>query len=333
VRKREFRTADSYAAEHITRRMLPDFLRSKGFRDIRDIHNSIGKAESQTIDAIFPSNERVRMRVKLCWRRRGKPRENTYSAVQLLARIQDGKWEGSIAKRVEKAQSDAVTHFLLVQRGDGSEIAFAALIPASELLPIWCAQRDISEQLIEEGMLGRRRKNHAMNGSSPTLWLQDDNAPDVAAALWDHAGVRDLAKMEGRGEKKSRDTRDDTFDDLRGIDYSLIGSDGAEAIIVHRSEVKRDPRVRAAVLERAAGKCERCGTFRGYLGFLDVHHVLGVEKSDRVWNCVAVCPNCHREAHAAPNCREINEELLRLAMSVKEAPVLKLVTEAGEGMV
>ncbi|MFL6388388.1 MAG: HNH endonuclease [Terriglobales bacterium] len=324
MKKREFRTAESYEAEHITRRMLPNFLRSKGFRDIQDMHHPIGKAESQTIDAISASNEPVKMRVKLCWRRRGKPRENTYSAVQLLARIQDGKWEDSIARRVEKAQSQAVTHFLIVQRGDGSDIAFAALIPVSELLPIWCAQRDISKRLIGEGRLGRRRKNHAMNGSSPTLWLQDDNAPDVAAALWGHTGVRDLTKMEGRGKREPRDTYDDTFDDLPGIDYSLIGSDGAEAIVVHRSEVKRDPRVRAAVLERSDGKCERCGAFRGYLGFLDVHHVLGVEKSDRVWNCVAICPNCHREAHAAPNCREINEELLRLVMSFKVAPVLEV---------
>lgn len=220
----------------------------------------------------------------------------------------------SIARRVEKARSDAVTHFLLVQRGEGSDIVLAALIPVSELLPIWCAQRDISKRLIGEGRLGRRKKNHAMNGSSPTLWLQDDNAPDVAAALWGHAGVYDLAKIEEADERDSRDTLDDTFDDLPGIDYSLIGSDGAAAIMVHRSEVKRDPRVRAVVLERAGGKCERCGTSRGYPGFLDVHHVLGVEKSDRVWTCVAICPNCHRETHVAPNHLEINEELLHLAM-------------------
>src|SRR5437763_1248456 len=112
--KREFRSAESYEAEHITRRMLSEFLRSKGFQNIREEHISIGKAESQTIDATFPSGERVRMRVKLCWRRRGKPSENTYSAVQLLARIQNDEWEASIAKRVEKARSNSITHFLVV---------------------------------------------------------------------------------------------------------------------------------------------------------------------------------------------------------------------------
>ena len=34
-----------------------------------------------------------------------------------------------------------------------------------------------------------------MNGVSPTLWLQDDRAPDVALKLWNYPGVRDLARM------------------------------------------------------------------------------------------------------------------------------------------
>ncbi|MBU9434829.1 HNH endonuclease [Burkholderia multivorans] len=28
-----------------------------------------------------------------------------------------------------------------------------------------------------------------------------------------------------------------------------------------------------------------------------MHHILGVEKGDRIWNCVALCPNCHRDTH------------------------------------
>jgi hypothetical protein len=35
-----------------------------------------------------------------------------------------------------------------------------------------------------------------MNGSSPTIWLQDDRGgEDVAAALWNHQGVRNLATL------------------------------------------------------------------------------------------------------------------------------------------
>ena len=153
-----------------------------------------------------------------------------------------------------------------------------------------------------------------MNGSSPTLWLKDDKAPAVPAALWKHSGVINLIDLEEVDEREQ--ILDDTFDDMPGVDYSLLGSDGALKTKVTRSLVKRDQRVRTKVRERAGGKCERvgCGDLRDYPGFVDVHHILGAEKSDRVWNCVAVCPNCHREAHTAPNRDQLNAGLLDLAM-------------------
>jgi 5-methylcytosine-specific restriction protein A len=65
------------------------------------------------------------------------------------------------------------------------------------------------------------------------------------------------------------------------------------------------------VRDRAGGRCERegCGAHRPYAGFLDVHHILGIEVSDRLWTCVALCPNCHREAHYAPDRDTINAAL------------------------
>ena len=70
-------------------------------------------------------------------------------------------------------------------------------------------------------------------------------------------------------------------------------------------------RVRREVIKRAVDGCERqsCEDTRTYKGFLDVHHILGVGTSDRVWNCVALCPNCHREAHYAQDSERINAQL------------------------
>jgi 5-methylcytosine-specific restriction protein A len=106
----------------------------------------------------------------------------------------------------------------------------------------------------------------------------------------------------------------DTIDDL-GFDPSLIGRDAAERIQKTTSGVKRDPAVRRAVLKRSGLACENpeCGARRDYPGFLDVHHILGVEESDRPWTCVALCPNCHREAHAAPDRDKLNLRLLEFA--------------------
>ena len=296
--------------------MILPFLLSRGFRDLRDERKAIGKSESQTIHATAPGGERLAMRVKLCWRRVHD--EETYSAVQLLAKVKNrDDWEGSLQQLVERARRGGATYFLFVQR-EGQRIAAAAQVSLSDLVPIWCDQRRIGEDLLARGGLGNRKKNHAMNGSSPTLWLRDDRAPTVAAALWEHKGVRNLvADPTGEAEQ----ALDDTFDDLPGIDYSLLGSDGPSKTVGTRSNVKRDPQVRDAVLRRAARRCERedCGEARDYPGFLDVHHILGAEKSDRVWNCVAVCPNCHREAHMAPNRDQINAGLLVLAMKSKVA--------------
>src|SRR5271166_4333284 len=316
---REFRTPESYAAERTTRDLLPDFLHGRGFSDLRDDRKHSGMTESQVISATAPNGEQLTMRVKLCWRRTG--RKTTRSALQLLAKVKNGNWEGSLRRFAEHATGQGVSHFLFIQRED-QNITAAALVPCSELLAIWCAQRDISSALIAEGRLGNRKKNHAMNGSSPTLWLEDDEAPDVADALWRHAGVRNLADLDvvDQSDRHGR-TLDDTFDDMPGIDFSLLGSDGVAKTVVTRSHVKRDQRVRLVVLRRANGKCEReeCGVARDYPGFLDVHHILGAEKSDRVWNCIAVCPNCHREAHAAPDRNIINARLLDLAMKFKHA--------------
>jgi 5-methylcytosine-specific restriction protein A len=108
---------------------------------------------------------------------------------------------------------------------------------------------------------------------------------------------------------------EETINELGGIDLTLLGRDQAERIVKTVTGVKRDPAVRRAVIKRCKNTCERpgCGEKRDYVGFLDVHHILGAEKSDRLWTCVALCPNCHREAHFSPKSTKINSELLKYA--------------------
>jgi len=74
------------------------------------------------------------------------------------------------------------------------------------------------------------------------------------------------------------------------------------------SSYERDPSVRAWVLENAEGACELCREPAPFLGkdsepFLEVHHVkyLANEGEDTIENAVALCPNCHREAHHSGN--------------------------------
>jgi 5-methylcytosine-specific restriction protein A len=312
---RPFRSTASYAAEQITRDAIPLFLNSRGYLVSRDHRKVTGSAQSQVVFATRPTGEEIKMRVRLCWRREeGKPQDRMYAAAQLRSTLVGNDWDKTMRHIVARDETEGITHALVVQR-DGDEFVYAALIPLRHLVPIWQQQGSVSADLIASGSMGQITNNHAKNGSSPTIWLQDDRVPGAHAVpdvLWEWPGVENLVKLMPRGDV-SADV-DDTYDDCHGIDYSL-GSDGAARKQVMRSEVKRDPKVRRAVVERAGGMCERptCGATRGFSGFLDVHHILGVGTSDRPQNCVALCPNCHREAHFASNADAINAELLEFA--------------------
>lgn len=67
---------------------------------------------------------------------------------------------------------------------------------------------------------------------------------------------------------------------------------------------KRSPYVIAEVLLRANGKCQSCRCDAPFLKedgtpFLEVHHIEWLSKGgeDSVENAIALCPNCHRQAH------------------------------------
>ena len=117
---------------------------------------------------------------------------------------------------------------------------------------------------------------------------------------------------------------DDSLDDLDSSSFRNVGSDSGRRFERVVSGVRRDPRVRRRVLARAENRCQQagCGESRPYPGFIDVHHILGAGTSDRVWNCVALCPNCHREAHFAPNREKLNRDLLKQARWGKKSPKL-----------
>lgn len=78
----------------------------------------------------------------------------------------------------------------------------------------------------------------------------------------------------------------------------------------------RDPAVKAWVLQKSKGVCERCGEnapflINGDTPYLEVHHVipLSLSGADTISNCVALCPNCHRALHYSQNSEELIEGL------------------------
>ena len=92
------------------------------------------------------------------------------------------------------------------------------------------------------------------------------------------------------------------------------------------TQFTRDPAVKAWVLEHANGKCESCNRPAPFidsdgLPFLEVHHVrqFADNGTDTVTNAVALCPNCHREAHYGNNAKVLLSHLYeRVARLVRE---------------
>lgn len=71
---------------------------------------------------------------------------------------------------------------------------------------------------------------------------------------------------------------------------------------------RRNPDVIVTVLRRAKGHCEECSNPAPFnrrsdgSPYLEVHHSIPLSEGgeDTVENAMAVCPNCHREAHYGP---------------------------------
>jgi hypothetical protein len=116
----------------------------------------------------------------------------------------------------------------------------------------------------------------------------------------------------------------DTFNDLQfnnvAIDLELDLFVSAYSTLATRTEIRK------AVLKRANGRCERCGFSFGNSAYLDVHHIIPTESvnisegKDRYNNCVALCPNCHREAHLKDRWEAVQSELSKFVQQFGPNP-------------
>jgi 5-methylcytosine-specific restriction protein A len=113
TKSRPFRGAESLAAELTTRNMLPEFLRIRGF----DVLNDNRISNGQTITALTPDGRHIVMRVRLCWNRQRAGKDSgfasTYSATQVLAKVKNGDWVGSLEEKVKRERSQGRTHLFL----------------------------------------------------------------------------------------------------------------------------------------------------------------------------------------------------------------------------
>jgi hypothetical protein len=146
-----------------------------------------------------------------------------------------------------------------------------------------------------------------------------------------------LTRLEGRGNRaswkyvrqqpvfiklfsKSKKSDLDAISDV----ISNIGTDSPDRARSVRWAYARDPKVRAAVMRRANGKCELCSElgFKQSNGkhYLESHHIITLanEGSDRMTNVIALCPNHHREAHFGERGEELEKEMILSLFTIKQ---------------
>jgi 5-methylcytosine-specific restriction protein A len=132
-------------------------------------------------------------------------------------------------------------------------------------------------------------------------------------------GELTTAAIEGDDEEE----RQEPLDDLRRV--ALANSVAHTSPSEARVRVwRRSKAVHRYVLTRAQGTCEGCGQQAPFVRrdrepYLEPHHVRRLSDSgpdDPRW-VIALCPNCHRQAHYALDAEEFNLRLRELLGTIE----------------
>ncbi|MBB4395065.1 HNH endonuclease signature motif containing protein [Bradyrhizobium sp. ERR14] len=158
-----------------------------------------------------------------------------------------------------------------------------------------------------------------INRSKNHIFTRTDIAA-IGAALEQLKGLSNrkawpyLATLLPPGERRLRLAGVGTFAYSDAVDD--LGTDSPGVTTYFGKRYARDPRVRAAVIERAGGKCEYCGKlgFKCANGsrYLECHHILALadDGADRMTNVIAICPGEHREVHFGERREKMEAEMI-----------------------
>jgi len=119
----------------------------------------------------------------------------------------------------------------------------------------------------------------------------------------------DFSYVQQEFEKKVIKARKWSQEELLQKIRKTSSNNKLQQISVKQTIYIRDANIKAFVLNRANGYCEKCKKFAPFLKdddatpFLEVHHKIPLSEGgkDTIENTIALCPNCHRHAHYGKN--------------------------------
>lgn len=116
-----------------------------------------------------------------------------------------------------------------------------------------------------------------------------------------------------------------TFEESKDA-YLLPEPTAYELKCSRKKSYKRDQKVSAFTKHRAHGKCDLCGRnapFKNKFGqpYLECHHIIYLANGgpDRIYNTVALCPNCHKKIHAVGSAQDKKSLLVKVKKYLEDS--------------
>ena len=101
-------------------------------------------------------------------------------------------------------------------------------------------------------------------------------------------------------------------------ELASTGVRGSRKVTATRQAYVRSEAIRRYALARSEGVCEHCNARAPFCTaegqpYLEVHHItrLADEGPDEPENVIALCPNCHRQAHFSADAGEVGKKMAR----------------------
>ena len=180
----------------------------------------------------------------------------------------------------------------------------AAMINILDNEDVWQSFR-LASQLVIETPQGKHTRDREKKGK---IRLDELLLPLVQISEIEH-----LQALEQKIEEAKKY-------DSKTLEKKLLDSPAYPQKVTKTSlGFNRNEYVIIATLNRANGVCELCDDKAPFIRakngtpFLEIHHVIPLSENgkDTVDNTVALCPNCHREAHLGIASTEIRNQFLK----------------------
>lgn len=156
------------------------------------------------------------------------------------------------------------------------------------------ANKDFIDGAIKTHLMPNMRDSHS-KGAVEFIFSEFNADNEIEPPTYS-----DFLRLEQAKLKKAQTlSQEERLDILKNVNPKPTKTTVSQTVFI-RNQV-----VVAAVLHRANGKCEKCKCDAPFLRdtdntpYLEVHHIVTLAEGgdDTIENAIALCPNCHRQAH------------------------------------